>query len=64
MAFIAYSVLSDGKALPYQFGLATIKGFWEHLDIPRLRTNANQLENIYLMGKSMANNEANQLPMK
>ena len=48
---IAYSVLSDGKVKPYQFGLATISGFWEHLSVPGLRTNRNQLVNIYMIAE-------------
>ena len=37
------------KVKPYQFGLATISGFRDHSNVPRLRTNRNQLVNIYLM---------------
>ena len=38
---MVYSVLFNRKALPYQFGLATISGFWEHLHIPRWQANQN-----------------------
>ena len=37
------------KVKPYQFGLATISDFRDHSSVPRLRTNRNQLVNIYLM---------------
>ena len=37
------------KVKPYQFGLATISGFRDHLHITRIRTNRNQLVNIYLI---------------
>ena len=37
------------KIKPYQFGLATISGFWDHSSVTRLRTDRNQLVNIYLM---------------
>ena len=47
--WIAYSVLSDGKVKPYQFGLATISGFQDHSSVPRIRTNRNQLVNIYMI---------------
>ena len=47
--WIAYSVLSDGKVKPYQFGLATTSGFWDHSSVTWLRTNRNQLVNIYLI---------------
>ena len=47
--WIAYSVLWYMKVKPYQFGLATISGFWDHSSVPRLRTNQNQLVNIYLI---------------
>ena len=44
-------MLSDGKALPYQFGLATANGFREHSHIMRKRTKPNQLVNIYMITK-------------
>ena len=47
--WIAYSVLRYMKVKPYQFGLATISGFREHSNITGLRTNRNQLVNIYLI---------------
>ena len=47
--WIAYSVLSDGKVKPYRFGLATISGFRDHSNVPWLRTDRNQLINIYLI---------------
>ena len=37
------------KVKPYQFGLATISGFQDHSNVPRLRTDRNQLVNIYLI---------------
>ena len=37
------------KVKPYQFGLATISGFRDHSNVTRLRTDRNQLVNIYLM---------------
>ena len=46
---IAYSVLSNEKALPYQFGLATIKGFQDHLHTMCTRTKPNQPANIVLL---------------
>ena len=46
---IAYSVLQYMKALPYQFGLATISGFREHAHVTRIQINRNQLENTYLI---------------
>ena len=42
-------MLSDGKVKPYQFGLANISGFRDHSLVTDLRTNRNQLVNIYLM---------------
>ena len=36
--WIAYAVLSGMKALPYQFGWATISGFRDHSRLTRLRT--------------------------
>ena len=33
----------------YQFGLVTICGFREHSNITGLRTNRNQLVNVYLI---------------
>ena len=49
---IAYSMLRYMKALPYQFGLATISGFLEHSHITGLRTMPNQLVNIYMIAAS------------
>ena len=37
------------KVFPYQFGLATVSGFRDHLRVTELQTNQNQLVNIYLM---------------
>ena len=51
---VAYSVLSNGKASPYQFGLATISGFWEHSNITGSWTNQNQLVNIHLIEGSQS----------
>ena len=48
---IAYSMLRYMKALPYQFGLATVSGFRDHLRVTDLRTNQNQLVNIHLMSE-------------
>ena len=45
----SHSVLQYTKNLPYQFSLATISSFQDHSNIPELRTNRNQLVNIYLM---------------
>ena len=42
-------MLSNGKVLPNQFGLATVSGFQDHSDFPGLRTDQNQLVNIYLI---------------
>ena len=52
--YIAYSVLSDRKALPYQFGLASISGFQDHSEVMGIQTNRNQLVNItHLAGTSL-----------
>ena len=50
--WIAYSMLRYMKVKPYQFGLATISGFRDHLEVTRIRTNRNQLVNIYLIKDS------------
>ena len=46
--WIAYSVLRYMKVKPYQFSLATISGFRDHLDIPRLLTDTPKSTRNYL----------------
>ena len=36
------------KVKPYQFGLATISSFQDHLEVTYRRANQNELTNIYL----------------
>ena len=47
--WLAYSVLRYMKVKRYQFSLATISGFQDHLEVTRIRTNRNQLVSIYLI---------------
>ena len=42
------------KVKPYQFGFATISDFRDHSNVTRLRTNRNQLINIYLIAEVKA----------
>ena len=45
--WIAYSLLSNMKVIPYQFGLATMSGFRDHSRLTYLRTKPNQRPNNY-----------------
>ena len=42
-----FKFFDDGKALPYQFGLATISGFQDHSRVTQIHIDRNQLVNIY-----------------